>query len=58
MSILKKGTQVRLVQPVIVGEVIEATIIDGEVQYRVEYRDANGDTQERFFPAEQIEPAA
>jgi hypothetical protein len=54
-DIIQNGAQVRLIVPVIEGEVKEAAIISGEIQYRVEYVDQNGDTQERFFPASSLE---
>lgn len=55
MALLKTGTTVRLVQPVVQGEITGASIVDDEVQYKVEYVDANGERQERFFTESVLE---
>lgn len=55
MAILKAGTMVRLIQPIIQGEVTGAEIIDGQVQYKVEYTDVAGQRQERFFTEDAVE---
>lgn len=52
---LKAGAQVRVILPVITGEVVGGAFVDGEPQYLVRYTDAEGDLQERYFPAEQLE---
>ena len=54
-SILKKGTPVRLVQPVIEGEVKEQRIIDDSIKYRVEYTAIDGETNERWFDEAELE---
>jgi len=53
-EILKVGTQVRLIQPVIEGKIVEAKIIDNALAYRVEYETADG-VQERFFFSDELE---
>lgn len=57
-EILQNGTPVRLVQPIIQGEVKEARIIDGTIQYMVGFTDENGETHERFFRANELEVIA
>ncbi len=54
---LRVGTKVRLVQPVIEGEVVSRRLSDDsdDVQYTVAYVDANGDEQVRAFSESQIE---
>lgn len=42
---------------VIEGEVKDVAIVDGDVQYCVEYMDASGDTHQRFFAEGEIEAA-
>lgn len=54
-SIMKKGTPVRLVQPVIKGEIKEAKVIDDDIQYRVEYTGIDGEIHERFFRESELE---
>lgn len=55
---LKKGTPVRLVQPVIQGEVLRVETDGERFGYRVAYRGADGERHERFFGADQIEAVA
>jgi len=52
---LKKGQEVKLVQPIIQGKIIKLNIVDDVVQYLVEYKDAEGNGQERYFTEEQLE---
>ena len=52
---LKKGQEVKLVQPVIQGKIIKLNIVDDVVQYLVRYTDNSGIMQERYFTEEQIE---
>lgn len=52
---LKKGAKVRLVQPVIEGEVVGGAFVEDEVQYLVDYTDENGESHQRYFPAEKLE---
>lgn len=52
---LRTGAQVRVILPVISGEVVGGSFVDGEPQYLVRYTDAEGDLQERYFPAEKLE---
>ena len=52
----KTGDSVAVVQPVIQGEVAGASIIDDSVQYIVNYVDADGESQSRFFTEEQLTP--
>ena len=58
MAILKSGTQVSLVQPVISGQVAKAEIVDDEIKYLVAYTDANGQAQERWFSESELEVKA
>jgi hypothetical protein len=54
--ILKKGTNVKLVQPIIIGVIKEAKVnADGEsLDYLVEWQDGE-EMHERFFPAHMLE---
>lgn len=52
----KNGDKVRQVVPVIEGEVVDAKIIDGDVQYEVAYIGADGEQHSRFFTEAEIEP--
>jgi len=58
MAILKAGTQVSLVQPVITGQVAKAEIVDDDIKYLVAYTDANGESQERWFSESELEVTA
>lgn len=55
---LKTGAQVRVILPVITGEVVGGAFVDGEPQYLVRYTDAEGDLQVRYFPVEKLEEVA
>lgn len=57
MAILKAGTKVALVQPVISGDIIKAEIVDDEIKYLVSYTDADAQTQERWFFESELEVA-
>ena len=52
---LKKGAKVRLVQPVIEGEVVGGAFVEDEVQYLVSYTDEHGEPHQRYFSAEKLE---
>lgn len=54
---MKTGTQVRLIQPEIVGEVKERHINpqSDEMEMLVEWTDAAGQTQQRWLCADQLE---
>lgn len=54
---MKAGTQVRLIQPVIQGEVKERRInpADDELEVLVAYTDAEGQPAARWFRPEQLE---
>jgi len=53
---MKAGTQVRLIQPVIQGEVMERRINpDDELEVLVAYTDAEGQPAARWFRPEQLE---
>lgn len=52
---LKKGAKVRLVQPVIEGEVVGGAFVEDEVQYLVAYTDEHGEPHQRYFPVEKLE---
>lgn len=51
------GQTARLVQPVIQGEVIDTRFnkTAGELEHLVSFADAQGDAQERWFLASQLE---
>lgn len=53
----KQGDKVRQVAPVIEGEVVNVAIIDGDVQFCVEYQGADGETHQRFFAENEITAA-
>jgi hypothetical protein len=53
----KKGDVVRQVAPVIQGAVVDVAIVDGDVQFCVEYTGADGDVHQRFFTEAEIETA-
>lgn len=55
MASFKRGDQVRLIQPVISGEVTERVIVDDVDTYRVQWTDADGLQQERLFSESQLE---
>ncbi len=53
---MKAGTQVRLIQPVIEGEVKERRFNDSdEIELLVEWTDADGQAVQRWFKAEQLQ---
>ena len=54
---MKAGTQVRLIQPVIEGQVKERRInpADDELEVLVAYTDADGQPAERWFRPEQLQ---
>lgn len=54
---MKAGTQVRLIQPVIEGEVKERRINPqtDEIELLVEWPDADGSTVQRWFADHQLE---
>lgn len=57
---LKPGEQVRLIQPIIEGTVVDATV-DKEtfqVLYLVRFTDGSGEENERFFKACDLEVIA
>lgn len=61
MSGLKKGDTVRKVIPDIVGKIVGAQVDDDcKLLFKVEYKDADGQLQSRFFPEKELvaEPAA
>jgi hypothetical protein len=49
------GANVRQVVPLITGNVVGAAIVDGDVQFKVSWTDANGDSHMRMFTEDQIE---
>lgn len=51
----KRGDIVRQVVPVITGRVADHVIIDGDVQYVVDYADAEGNLVSRPFTEVQLE---
>jgi hypothetical protein len=50
----KIGDSVRQVVPAIEGKVVSVAIVDGDVQFCVEY-EADGESHQRYFSGEQIE---
>ncbi len=52
---LKPGTKVRLVQPVIEGEVLKPETNGDAFGYRVAYTGPDGESHERFFTQAEIE---
>ena len=56
MSIkFKLGAAVKQIVPVITGTVAAMEIVDGEIHYRVDWADADGEVKSKFFAEEQIE---
>ena len=55
MKAIAPGTAVRLVQPVIKGVIVKTAANGDNFGYMVNYEDAEGNTHERFFEADQIE---
>lgn len=55
MATFKRDDQVRLIQPVIQGTVVERVIVDDVDNYRVQWADADGLPQERLFTEDQLE---
>jgi hypothetical protein len=53
----KIGAKVRQVVKPIQGEVANAAIIDGEVQFEVSYTGDDGEQHSRFFKEDEIEAA-
>ena len=53
---IRKGTMVRQVVPVIVGEVksFQVDQESGELQYLVEWENENGETQSKYFAAGEV----
>jgi hypothetical protein len=57
MSGLKKGDPVRKVIPDIVGKIVGAKVDDEcKLVFEVEYKDAEGQVQRRFFPEKELTP--
>jgi hypothetical protein len=54
---LKPGEQVRLIQPIIEGSIIDATVDKQtfEVLYLVRFIDGAGEENERYFKASDLE---
>lgn len=55
MAMLKKGTTVRLIQPVIQGTVDRADTNGEYFGYVVVYKSADGEVHERFFSQDELE---
>jgi hypothetical protein len=53
----KKGDTVKQIVPIIQGQVITLGIIDDEVQFLVEWTNAEGHVEQRYFKEEEIEVA-
>jgi hypothetical protein len=58
MATFKRDDQVRLIQPVIQGTIVERVIVDDVDNYRVQWTDAEGQQQERLFTEDQLEAVA
>jgi len=54
---LKQGTQVRLIQHVIEGEIKGGTFIEGVPNYLISYKGADGEQHEGYFPEGALEEA-
>lgn len=54
---MEQGQQVRLIQPVLQGEIIDTRYNKDakELEHLVAYPDAEGETQERWFLESQLE---
>jgi len=52
---IKQGSTVRLIQPVIQGEVVQMMTDNSSFGYLVRYTTPDGEGHERFFPADQLE---
>ncbi len=52
---IKVGSTVRVVQPVLEGEVLRMDTNGSEFGYQVRFTTPDGQTHERFFTVEQIE---
>ena len=57
MAILKIGTQVEFVQPVLKGEVLEQRIFNDVINYLVEYTNDEGSVHQRWFAESEISEA-
>lgn len=57
MAILKIGTQVEFVQPVLKGEVLEQRIFNDVINYLVEYTNDEGSVHQRWFTEFEISEA-
>lgn len=55
MAILQPQTKVQFVQPSLVGEVVEAKIIDNGIQYLVDYTNDEGTLSQRWFKEEELQ---
>ena len=51
----KKGDSVRQLVPVITGTIVEQNITDNEVAYKVEWQNAQGETESRWFKESELE---
>ena len=56
---MKIGNTVRLIQPVIQGEIVDTTFDKGvgKLQHLVAWTDETGERQQRWFSEEQLEVA-
>jgi len=52
---LKKDTPVTIKHTTLTGVVLRPVVVQDEVQYLVEYKDNEGETQQRVFTDAQIE---
>lgn len=52
---MKFGTEVRLIQPVIQGVVIQRRIVGDEMELLVEYTDASEQVHQRWFKENDLE---
>lgn len=51
----KKGDPVRQLVPVIQGNIVEQNITDDEVAYKIEWVNAGGETESRWFKESELE---
>jgi hypothetical protein len=55
MAILQPGQLVEFKQPVLVGSVLKAEIIDNKIQYLVDYTNDEGVPHQRWFTEDEVQ---
>jgi len=54
MAILQPGQQVEFKQPVLLGTVLKAEIVDNKIQYLVDYTNDEGIPHQRWFTDDEV----